>query len=120
MYLDQPDAGFRRVREAMRLNPYHPNWYWNLIGRSLHTAGRYEEAISAFARIDAPQFWVDAYLAACHAMCGSKERAEHHLENLYATWPDFRLNTFRRVLPYRNQDTLERFLDTFRAAGIED
>ena len=67
-----PEEGLLRVREAMRLNPYHPNWYWNIEGLCFHHLGRYEEAIAAYDRIDMPQFWVEAYLAACHAMCGRR------------------------------------------------
>jgi adenylate cyclase len=62
MNIDRPEDGLMRVREAMRLNPYHPNWYWNAEGTCLHIAGRYEEAIDAFDRVDSPQFWVEAYL----------------------------------------------------------
>jgi DNA-binding SARP family transcriptional activator/TolB-like protein len=120
MYLDQPEAGLARVREARRLNPYHPNWYWNLEGRCLHTAERYAEAIVAFDHIDVPQFWVEAYLAACHAMCGQREQAVDHLQRLRAMRPNFRLNNFRRWLPYRSEASLERFLGSFRRAGIED
>ena len=120
MYLDRPEEGLQRVREAMRLNPYHPNWYWNLEGRCLQSAGRYDEAIAAFERIDAPQFWVEAYLAACHAMCGHSERAADHLRRLRAMRPDFRLSVFRKVLPYRNEASLQRLLETFRKAGLED
>jgi adenylate cyclase len=120
MYLDRAEEGLLRVREAMRLNPYHPNWYWNIEGRCLHTLGRYEEAIAAFERVDAPQFWVEAYFAACHAMCGRPQRAAYHLDRLRATRPDFRLNDFRRGLPYRWETSLQRFLETFRRAGIED
>lgn len=120
MYLDQPEEGLLRVREAMRLNPFHPNWYWNLEGRCLHTAGHYEDAISAFERIEAPQFWVEAYLAACHAVCGRTDQASRHVAQLDNMRPGFRLGTFRHTLPYRNEETLERFLDTFRKAGLED
>ena len=120
MYLDRADEGLLRVREAMRLNPYHPNWYWNIEGRCLHTLGRYEEAIAAFERIDAPPFWVEAYLAACYAMCGQSQRAADHLDRLRAMRPNFRLNDFSKWLPYHNETSLQRFLDTFRRAGIED
>jgi len=104
----------------MRLNPYHPNWYWNIEGRCLHTLGRYEEAIAAFKRVDVPQFWVGAYLAACHATCDRPQRAADHRDRLRAMRPDFRLNDFRRYLVYRSDTTLQRFLETFRRAGIED
>jgi adenylate cyclase len=109
-----------RVREATRLNPYHPNWYWHIEGRCLHTLGRYEEALAAFERVDEPAFWTEAYLATCHAMCGRPERAAYHLDRLRAVRPDFRLNDFRKWLPYRSETTLERFLGTLRRAGIED
>ena len=120
MYLDRPEEGLRRVREAMRHNPFHPSWYKNIEGRCLHTAARYEEAIAAFEGVDAPQFWIEAYLAACHAACGRAEAASRHRERLLEMRPEFRLTPFRRFLPYRSAETLERFLDTFRKAGIED
>ena len=120
MYLDRAEEGLLRVREAMRLNPYHPNWYWNIEGRCLHTLGRYEEAIAAFERVDVPQFWVEAYLAACHAMSGRPQRAADHLNRLRAMRPSFRLNDFRKWLPYRSETTLQRFLATFRRAELED
>jgi hypothetical protein len=63
------------VRQAMRRNPYHPNWYWNILGRCLHTAGAFEEAIPVFERIANPQFWTYAYLAACQAALGNTEKA---------------------------------------------
>jgi adenylate cyclase len=120
IYLDRAEDGLERVREAMRLNPYHPNWYWHIEGRCLHTLGRYEDAIAAFERVDDLAFWTLAYLAACHAMCDLPERAAHYLERLRTVRPDFRLNDFRKWLPYRSETTLERFLETLRRAGIED
>ena len=120
MYSDRAEEGLLRVRDATRLNPYHPNWYWNIEGRCLHTLGRYEQAIDAFERVDAPQFWGEAYLAACHAMCGRPQRAADHLDRLRAMRPDFCLSDFKRWLPYRSDTTLQRFLETFRRAGIKD
>jgi adenylate cyclase len=113
MYLDRPEEGLARVREAMRLNP--------TARTGTGTSGAdVVEASAAFDRINAPQLWVEAYLAACHAMCGRDESARHHVQRLYEMRPDFRLNTLRRALPYRNTEILERFLDTFRRAVIQD
>jgi adenylate cyclase len=120
MYLGRPEEGLRRVRDAMRLNPFHPNWYWNIEGRCLHTLGKYEEAIKAFERIDVLPFWIEAYLAACHAMCGRPQRAADHVRRLRTMRPDFRLSEFRKRYVYSSETTLERFLETFRRAEIED
>ena len=113
-----PEKGLSRVREAMRLNPYHPNWYWNIEGLCQHRIGKYEDAIAAYERIDVPQFWVEAYLAACHAMCGSDERAAYHRNRLLMMYPDFNLTVFRRGLPWQYEPQL--FLETFRRAGLKD
>ncbi len=118
LYLDRPEDGLLRVREAMRLNPFHPNWYWNIYGRCLHTAGRYEEAIEAFNRIESRQFWGLAYLAACHAMLGEHERSADYARRTMEARPDFNLDIFKRALPYRSEQILHRFLDTFRMAGL--
>jgi TolB-like protein/DNA-binding SARP family transcriptional activator/Tfp pilus assembly protein PilF len=116
--IGRPEEGLLRVREAMRLNPYHPNWYWNIEGLCLHHMGQYEEAIAAYDHIDVPQFWVEAYLAACHAMCGRDERAAYHRNKLLLMYPDFNLTVFRRGLVGQHEP--QRFLETFRRAGLKD
>jgi adenylate cyclase len=113
-----PGKGLLRVREAMRLNPYHSNWYWNIEGLCLHHLGRHEEAIAAYEHIDMPQFWVEAYLAACHAMCGHNERAAYHRNRLLIMYPDFNLTLVRRCLPLQYEQ--QQFLETFRRAGLKD
>ena len=114
-----PEEGLARIRESMRLNPYHPNWYWNIEGLCLHIAANYQKAIEAYSRIDHPHFWVEAYLAACYAMCGKDELAAHHRGRLLAACPDFNMTWFRRGLPVSSRPHLERLLEGFRRAGIQ-
>ena len=45
----QHDLGLSMFREAFRLNPYHPEWYWVDLGSVLYVCGKYEEAIEAFS-----------------------------------------------------------------------
>jgi TolB-like protein/Tfp pilus assembly protein PilF len=118
MYDDRPEEGLKLVAEAMRLNPFHPNWYWNIEGRCLHTLGRFGEAITAFERVANPPFWTLAYLASCAAALGDAERAGAMRAQLLASRPDFTLERFSTIFPYRNEATLARFLDTLRAAGV--
>lgn len=102
----------------LRLNPYHPNWYWNIYGRCLHVLGRYDEAIDAFARVERRGFWVEAYLAACHAMLGQREETALRRADVLRKKPDFTLARFEKIFPHTNPDTRARFLDTLRAAGL--
>ena len=119
MYDDRAEEGLLRVAEAMRLNPYHPNWYWNIEGRCLHTLGRLDEATAAFERVVNPPFWTLAYLASCAASLGQHERAAALRERLLAARPDFTLARFGRNLSVpqsRDRGPLPRNLASGRRA----
>jgi DNA-binding SARP family transcriptional activator len=119
MYDDRPEEGLQRIREGMRLNPYHPNWYWGIQGRCLHTLGRHAEAREAFLRMSEPPFYTYAYLAACCTALGDSEGAKAAHAALYRLRPDFDLETFRKVFPYRNEQTADRFWVTMVGAGLD-
>lgn len=116
MYDDRPEEGLLRIREAMRLNPFHPAWYWGMQGRCLHTLGRLAEARDAFLRVPDPPFYTHAYLAACHAALGDGQAAGHSREAFVAARPDLDLATFATMFPYRNPQTAAQFLETMQAA----
>lgn len=119
MYDDRPEEGLRRIREGMRLNPYHPHWYWAMQGRCLHTLGRYAEARDAFLRMPNPPFYTYAYLAACHLALDEVQAAETAHATLYQLRPNFDVEAFRSIFPYRNPETLERFWSSMKAAGLD-
>jgi adenylate cyclase len=112
MYAGRPEEGLMRVREAMRLNPFHPNWYWNIGGRCLHTLGRFAEALDAFQRIPAPPYYVHAYMAACHRALGQTVAAEQADAALQGSRPDLDLSQFRRIFPYRDEAAGRLFFDS--------
>ena len=118
MYDDRPEEGLRRIREAMRLNPFHPSWYWGMQGRCLHTLGRYAEAIEAFEQVQDPPFYTHAYIAACHRALGQDDAAEAAVRRLREARSDFDLDRFASMFPYRNEETARRFLTTLREAGL--
>lgn len=120
LYVGKPLQGAELVRQAMRRNPYHPNWYWNILGRCLHTAGCVAEAIPVFENVSEPQFWTHAYLAACHAAIGNTEKAREQVHQTLKLRPDFKVSEFAAHLPYRSSSDLQSFLDTLRRGGLPD
>ena len=111
MYVDRPEDGLGRVAEAMRINPYRPNWYWNIQGRCLHMLGRKNEALEAFQRVHAPTFWVQASIAACHGALGNRQAAAVARKERFRLRPDFDLATFFRIFPYKNEATFLQFIE---------
>ncbi len=118
MYLDQPEAGLQRIREGMRVNPFFPDWFWSIQGRCLHTLGRYKEAVLAFERVQSPPFYIHAYRAACYAKLENPDRMVSARSALYAARPDFDLENFKKIFPYKNKATAERLFDSFEIAGL--
>ena len=53
-WLGEGEEGARWIEKAMRLNPCHPERFWNHLGRAYFVAGRYAEAAAAFGHVSAP------------------------------------------------------------------
>ena len=53
-WLGRPEEGIEWIQKAMRLNPYHPERFWNHLGRAYFVARRYAEAAEAFAPYQPP------------------------------------------------------------------
>lgn len=109
IYVDQPEAALSSVREAMRLNPYHPNYYWQLEARCLHTLGRHGEALEIFNRIENPPFWLQVYIEMCHRSLGNDEAARQARAAYLQQVPSFDLEHFKTIFPFRNPETAARF-----------
>lgn len=118
MYDDRADEGLMRIREAMRLNPYHPNWYWNIVGRNLHTLERYDEALECFLKVLNPPFYVHGYRAACFLRLGDTEHADEAKDIFWRERPDFDLEALLAIMPYRNPSQKDMIRRDFTDAVI--
>jgi adenylate cyclase len=100
-WIGKPEEGIEWIRKAMRLNPYHPERFWNHLGRALFVACRYAEASDAFRRISRPDPSHHAFLAACAAMLGDEAGATAHVSRVLALDPKFSVERYLRTLHYR-------------------
>jgi adenylate cyclase len=120
MYIGKPGEGAEFVRRAMRRNPFHPNWYWNILGRCLHMLGDYQSAIGAFGNLTTIQIWTVAYLVGCHANLGHAHEAAEFVKKTLALEPGFSLANFAKTFPYRDPKDLNRFIEGLRLGGLPD
>jgi adenylate cyclase len=118
IYLGRPGEAVTRVRQAMRLNPLHPLWYWTMLARALHFSGEHEEAIGAYERYPTPGAPTFVYLAACHARVGRADEARHFVTKALAARPDFSSSAWVAALPFRREEDRGRLLEELRAAGL--
>ncbi len=115
------EEGIALIREAMRLNPFHPEWYWSAMAIAAYAARRYEDALEANRRISGgrpPQYWELARAAACHAQLGRIDEARRCAADVMRLKPDFHLAAER--LSYKNPADAEHVREGMRRAGLPE
>jgi adenylate cyclase len=117
-WLGEPEKGIEWLRKAMRLNPHHPDRYWNHLGRAYFVARRYREAVDAFRHISHPNQYHHAFLAACFAMLSDMTDAVEHARHVLALKPDFSADAYLRTLYYRRDADREHHRDALLKAGL--
>lgn len=105
------------IKKAMRLNPFYPDQYLWKMGGSYYILRAYEEAINVVQRMHNP---TEGYriLAASYAQLGKIEKARLYAEKVMEAHPHFSLKHWRTVLPDKNPDDTEHFLEGLRKAGL--
>ena len=83
------EEGIDRIREAMRLNPYHPEWYWTNLGSVLYSARKYADAAESFGRVTRPGYWILCRIASCYAQLGRTSEAAAAADEARRLRPDF-------------------------------
>ena len=116
--LGRVEEGLDRIREAMRINPYHPEWYWIDLGSVLYVVHRYGDAIEALKRKPQPETWVLSRLAACYAQLGRMDEAAQAAAEILRLKPDFTISG-QRSASWGHGD-LEHFREGMRKAGLPD
>ena len=113
-----PDEGIAMIREAMRLNPYHPEWYWLSLGAAFLSARRFADAIEAYKRRTRPKVWVLSRMAACYAHLGLDREAQEVVSEILRQNPAFTISGQRRA--GWSDEILALLHEGMRKAGLPD
>jgi len=117
-WIGRPEEGVEWIRKAMRLNPHHPERFWNHLGRAYFVARKYPEAIEAFRHISKPDTFHHAFLAAAAAMAGDPATAELHRKQVLATDASFTADGYLATLHYKRMEDTEHHREALLRAGL--
>jgi adenylate cyclase len=117
-WLGRAEEGADWIRKAMRLNPYHPQRFWNHLGRAWFVARRYPDAIDAFSRISPLDTVHHAFLAASRAMLSDGDGAAKDVARLLAKDPAFTVNTHLGGMHHRRPEDLQHHREALLRAGL--
>lgn len=119
-WLGQPDEGVEWIKKAMRLNPFHPERFWNHLGRAYFTGRHYAEAIEALKKLSAPDHFHHAFLAASHAGLGDQAQAKIHAGEVLKRQPGFKVTAYLSTLPYQRAEDAEHHRALLLRAGLPE
>lgn len=122
-YAGRAEEGIEYALKAMRLNPYHYEWYTSQLGQLYFDARQYDKAIATFASLRSLDIAImRIYQAASFAAAGDQQQARKSVQRALeldcgATvqkWTD------PKLAPYGDADYLEHFRQNLRKAGLPE
>lgn len=122
-YSGQAERGYEVMRTAMRLNPYHPNWYVMQFVTVCFDARRYAEAVETLNRLNGMETVVCCISgAAAHAALGNRAGARAVVARILQLEPEATVTrwTSPRLAPYAREEDRAHLTTHLRNAGLPD
>jgi TolB-like protein/Tfp pilus assembly protein PilF len=121
-YAGRADEGIEHARKAMRLNPYHYEWYTSQLGKIYFDARQYDKAIATFASLRSlDSAFIRIYQATSFAAAGNQQQAQKSVKRALAFDAGATLEkwTDPKLAPYGDAAYLEHFRKNLRMAGLQ-
>ena len=109
-YAGRAEEGIEHARKAMRLNPYHYEWYTSQLGQIYFDARQYDKAIATFASLRSLDSAImRVYQAASFAAAGNLQQAQKSVKRVLELDPGATLEkwTDPKLAPYGDAAYLE-------------
>jgi adenylate cyclase len=120
-YVNRYEEALECFERAVALEPYFPDIWLQFRAQALYQVGRYPEAVGLLKRRILRNPATDssrALLAASYGQMGMAEEARAAWGELMRVNPAYSIEQRRKVLPYKNPDEFERFVEGLRNAGL--
>jgi len=118
-YLGRSEQAIAQLKKAMRMNPRHPEWYWNVLGLAYYEVGQYDEALATLKQNNKPLFSTHSTLAAVYVRLGRIEEARAEVSKILEINPDYTLKSVK-LLPYKDEIRRKRLINDLRTAGVPE
>jgi adenylate cyclase len=120
-YACRPNEAIPMVKKAMSLNPM-ANTLLLALGRAYQMAGKYEDAIVVLKKSlqEFPNgLFPHLHLAVCYVSLGREEQARAEAREILRIHPEFSLEHFAKIFPYKDQSVVDHMIARLRKAGLK-
>ena len=122
-YAGKHEEAVRHSEQALRLDPFPPQWYFRAMGSAYSWVGRYEEAITLMKKAlqRAPNdLLTNAELTIVYSWAGRIEEARGQAAEVLRINPKYSVEQAAKRLLYKNKTDRERYLSGLRKAGLPE
>jgi adenylate cyclase len=124
-YLGDGEAVVSLIKQAMRLDPYFPDWYWSRLGVGYRMIGQYEESVAAFKRgieieenKNRPSYQILLRLATTYSIMGREENARVLIKKAKELNPEINLELWCANQFYIDKKYSEQIREALFKAGM--
>lgn len=109
-----------KLAQAMRLNPFYPEWYLWGLGMALYAQGDCAEAARQLSQMTQPNDHSLAFLVAALAETGAAREAASARNRLLSIAPHFQVSRCVSALPFSDASVADRLRASLQKVGLPD
>ena len=121
-YAGRPEEAIPFFQKAIRLNPFGSSSLYLDFGVALRMTARFEEAVWAYKKaIQLAPNNIPAHvsLTATYSMMGREKEARDEAAEVLKINPKFSVDSYAKILPYKDQSQSDKFVNALRKAGLK-
>jgi adenylate cyclase len=122
LYMGRKEEAIQFAKRALKLNPIPPAWHIQNLGLAYTHAGMYKEATAEFKRaiLRNPDYIRNHVgLTICYSILNLLEEARSSASNVLKIDPNFSINLFEKMYPFKSKEDLEQYAGALRKAGLK-
>ena len=118
--LGRADEAVVQINQAIRLNPYHPDWYlWNL-GFAQYFSGEHENALTSISQMRNPPTGVKRTQAIILARLGRLEESRKFGAEFLQSNPGYSFEKYLKRWHLKDDSYRDKLAEDLRKAGLSD
>jgi len=123
IFSGKTELALKLLNRAFRLNPIPPAHYYDLLAIAYRNIGEYEKAIKLCKKglIGNPdQLSATLTLTITYGVLNRTKEAQKAAKEVLRIDPNFSLDHYANTIPYKHQETGDKYVEALRKAGLPD